>query len=138
MKCDDKSILQFLEGRATAEIEAHIKTCETCCRAAEELSLYKKVLPYYREGRRLLDDLDKHMESFNETEARRLPPRIEELLRQTGKEGADDSDRTAAPFERPRKKASDASGESVMPLAMAAIPKDLTRPKKGKGREKKE
>ncbi len=136
MKCDDENILRFLEGRASSEMETHIRTCEKCSRTAEELSLYRKVLPSYKEGRKLLDDLDVHVKSFDEAEVRHLPPRIEELLRRTDKEKAQGSDGTVRPFARSGKKTQDISEESAMPLAMAAIPKDLVKPKKWKDGEK--
>jgi hypothetical protein len=108
MKCDDKNILKFLEGSASEEIETHINGCEKCGETVRDLAAYRTILPRYREGSRLLDDLENHMKSSESEGMRSLPPRIAELLKQGGKE------------------------EPEIPLAMAAIPRDITRSRKGR------
>jgi len=134
MKCNDEDLLRFLEGTAGEEAKIHIATCTECSAAARELSVYRKVFPCYREGKRLLESLDEHMKSFDEKKVRHLPPGIEEMLREAGGEGA--GDRKIRPLERPARKTGSAPGESAAaPMAYAAVPRDITRPKKGKSKK---
>ncbi len=134
MKCNDEDLLRFLEGNAGEEAKMHIGACRECSEAIRELAVYRKVLPGYREGKRLLESLDEHMKSFDEKKVRHLPPGIEEMLREAGGEGA--GDRKIRPLERPARKTGSASGESTpTPMAYAAVPRDITRPKKGKSKK---
>jgi hypothetical protein len=134
MKCDDKDLLQFLEGNAGEEAMAHIRECAACSVTVRELSLYRRVLPSYRDGTKLLKKLDDHVKSFDGGEVRHLPTRIEEMLREAGKEEAAELGGKVKPFRRPEKEswkaARDSSGSE--PLARAAVPRDITRPKKDK------
>jgi len=137
MECNERDVLDFLEGNAGEEVKAHISGCRECTEAVAELSVYRKVLPYYQEGKRLWEDLDEHMKSFDEQEVKHLPPAIEEMLRQARKEGAGQRESTVKPFRRPGKEEwKTASNEA--PLAAAAIPRDLTKPKKRKSKEEGE
>ena len=137
MECNERDVLKFVEGSAGEEVRAHINGCRECTAAVAELSVYRKVLPYYHEGRRLWEDLDEHMKSFDEQEVKHLPPAIEEMLKPARKEGAGEKGNTVKPFRRPEKEEwKTASNEA--PLAAAAIPRDLTKPKKGKSKEEGE
>jgi hypothetical protein len=124
MNCNDKDLLLYLEGRASKEAKMHIEACGECREALSGLAMYRKVLPSYREGRKLLESLDDHMKSFEGQKVRQLPPRIEEML------GAkEESDRKVRPFRKPEK-TGDAPREEGVRLAAAAIPRDLAKPKK--------
>jgi hypothetical protein len=134
MKCDDKDLLQFLEGNAGEEAMAHIRECAVCGVTVRELSLYRRVLPSYRDGTKLLKKLDDHVKSFDGKETRLLPPRIEEMLGEVGKDRTGEPEGKVKPFRRPEKepwKASRGSSGS-QPVARAAAPRDITRSKKDK------
>lgn len=139
MNCNDKDILQYLEGNASKEAEMHIETCKECSEAVKGLSVYRKVLPYYREGKRLLESLDEHMKSFDGQKARNLPPGIEELLKTgAGEEAgaeAGGEERKIRPFRRPEKAGAPGEGAGDVRFAAAAIPRDLTKPKRRKSKD---
>lgn len=128
MNCNDKDLLQYLEGNASKEAEMHIEACGECSKAVRELAIFRKVLPRYREGKKLLDSLDEHMKSWEGQKLSSLPPGIEELLAT----GTRDESKVR-PFRRPEKRetAPGADTEPVI-LARAAIPRDITKSKKRK------
>ena len=136
MECNERDVLKFLEGNTGEEAKAHINGCKECTDAVTELSVYGKVLPYYHEGKRLWESLDEHMKSFDEQEVKHLPPAIEEMLKQGRKEGTGEREERVKPFRRPDKEGfKTASNEAGAPLAAAAIPRDITKPKKRKAKE---
>lgn len=139
MECNERDVLKFLEGNAGEEVKAHINGCKECTDAVMELSVYRKVLPHYHEGKRLWESLDEHMKSFDEQEVKHLPPAIEEMLKEAGKETVGDRESKVKPFRRPEKEGwKTASNEAAAPLAAAAIPRDITKPKKRKEKTEEE
>ncbi|HEY3277561.1 MAG TPA: hypothetical protein VGJ94_13150 [Syntrophorhabdaceae bacterium] len=134
MNCNDKDLLLYLEGKASEEAVAHIEACGECRDAVDSLSVYRKVLPRYREGKRLIESLEEHMKSFDPRDVRHLPPRIEEMLGIGNTKGAEGGEKKVTPFRRPEKREGLPEEESrSVKLRAAAIPKDLTKPKKKKG-----
>ena len=137
MECNERDLLKFLEGNAGEEAKAHINGCTECSRAIMEMSVYRQVLPHYQEGKRLWESLDEHMKSFDEQEVKHLPPAIEEMLRQARKSGSGENEEKIKPLRRPEKEEwKTASNET--PLAAAAIPRDITKPKKRKSKDEGE
>jgi hypothetical protein len=131
MNCNDKDLLLYLEGRASKEAEMHIETCGECREALKGLFVFRKTLPFYREGRKLLESLDEHMKSFDGQKVRHLPPRIEEMLGAAAGEKPEGGEGTVRPFRRPEKTETLPEEESRgVRLAAAAIPRDITKPRK--------
>jgi hypothetical protein len=77
MKCQEINIIEYIEGKTSKEIKAHIEACKRCGEEVQELTKISKLIStHYAEGKRLEEELDKRLQNIDSSKLKKVPEPI--------------------------------------------------------------
>ncbi len=138
MKCIEIDFIKYTEGYTTVEMKNHVQKCPACREELARFSMFMNgIMPAYKEGKRLEDELDKQLAEIDLASMKPLPAHIAKKVKEMRNNSL--VGRLKKIIGENRKGAQDLIESILNPRmdALPASPRDITKTKKAKPKQKK-
>lgn len=138
MKCRDLDFVQCAEGHGSVEMEKHVAECPACREESARFSMFlNEVIPVYKKGKMLAEELDHELFAMDMAMMKHLPVEIIEKVRALKESSL--TGQLKKIIGEGRENTQDLIESILHPKmeALHASPKDITKTKKAKPKQKK-
>jgi hypothetical protein len=128
MKCSEIDIIEYIEGRASAESISHVAKCKRCSSESERLREFSELIEtHYAEGKKLESNLDRKLQSIDISRMKKMPPTVADRVRELREKSLASKVRDVIGKGKKNAEAFLGSVSAPQMHALPASPKDITK-----------